>query len=409
MSFNGLKLKLQKIRRKYEPYFWFYYRMLRNKLNQAWRVFLSWPPKKRASVLAIVFGSVILLFILINAITTYLENEALLKAESAPIPVITAQVSNVVAPQTIEAVGNMQAILSVPVSFDVDGVVKQISVKDGQQVKKGQLIASLDARSDTAQLQSYQANLALQKATYQRMRSIENTGAISQQMLDGQKALWLQAGAQVSQQQLVIEQKKFYAPFNGVLSNFTVSSGSYLAKGTAIATLVQEAPLVVQYNLPVSDRPQIEIGQPVVVNSPAYPNQSFTGVLSYISPVASSTSGTMTLQATIQNTDFLLLPGMFVSISQMVNANRLLPMVPDVAVMSDIVGQYVFKVNGTRVQKVYVTVGQNIGNLVPVNSGLAVGDTVVIAGQQKLGDGNTIINLDNPKLTAQILADGSDS
>lgn len=303
----------------------------------------------------------------------------------------------------------MQAILSVPVSFDVDGVVGQILVKDGQQVKKGKLIATLDYRADLAQLQSYQANLALQKATYQRMKSIESTGAISQQMLDSQKALWLQAIAQVNQQQLVIEQKKFSAPFDGVLSNFTVSSGSYLAKGTAIATLVQEAPLVVQYNLPVSDRPQIEIGQPVTVTSPAYPNQSFPGVLSYVAPVASNTSGTMRLQATVKNPDFLLLPGMFVSISQMVNPNRQLPMVADVAVMSDIVGQYVFKVNGDRVNKVYATVGQNIGNFVPVNSGLSVGDTVVIAGQQKLGDGDKITNLQDPKLAAQILNEAAPS
>ncbi|MBI5553358.1 MAG: biotin/lipoyl-binding protein, partial [Candidatus Diapherotrites archaeon] len=115
--------------------------------------------------------------------------------------------------QESRAASHMQAILSVPVSFNATGVISKIYVKDGEQVKKGQLIAALDSRGDMAQLQSYQANLALQKANYQRMLSIRNSGAISQQMLDSQKALWQQAVAQVNQQQLFIEQKSFYAPF----------------------------------------------------------------------------------------------------------------------------------------------------------------------------------------------------
>ena len=380
-------------------------KICRDQLKKLWKIFLSWNPKKRALVLVTILGCIVLLCIFINAVSTYVENEELLKAESAPIPVITAAVKSTTAPQSIAAVGNMQAILSVPVSFDTDGMIDRIFAKDGEQVKKGQLLASLASKADEAQLESYQANLSLQKSTYQRMKSIENTGAISQQMLDSQKALWLQAEAQVNQQKIVIKEKKFYAPFDGVLSNFTASAGSYLAKGTGIATLVQEAPLVVQYTLPISDRPVVELGQPVTVVSAAYPNQSFSGVLSYVSPVASSSSGTMTLQATVKNNDFLLLPGMFVSVTQMVNANRQLPMMPDVALMADIVGQYVFKVDDHRVHKVYVKVGESIGNLVPIESGLSVGDTIVIAGQQKLKENSPVTDLDDPKLVFQILGD----
>lgn len=411
MNLQSLKAQVQKQLDRFKPHVDKALLFLKRQSLFYWNIFIKWPPKKRAVVVGSVFGGIILLWILISSIVSYIENQELLKAQNAPIPVITAKVQNVTAPQSIDAVGNMQAILSVPVSFNATGVISKIYVKDGEQVKKGQLIAALDSRGDMAQLQSYQANLALQKANYQRMLSIRNSGAISQQMLDSQKALWQQAVAQVNQQQLFIEQKSFYAPFDGVLSNFSMSSGSYLAQGTAIATLVQEAPLVVQFTLPVSDRPQIELGQPVTVTSAAYPNQVFSGVLSYASPVASSTSGTMALQATIPNPDFLLLPGMFVSVSELVNPNRQLPMVPDVALMSDIVGQYVFKVEGDHVHKVYVTVGQSIGNLVPINTGLLVGDTVVIAGQQKLNDGTTVTDLDDPKLVSEVLNDtyGADS
>lgn len=374
-------------------------------LQCAYRIFISWPPKKRIFWVLIIAVLVIAGLIVSSLITNYFEDRAAIQAETAPVGVITAKAKMMTVPQSISAVGNMQAILSVPVSFDAEGVLAKVYVKDGQQIKQGQTIAALDTTGDVAQLQYYQANLALQQATYQRMLSIKDIGAVSQQMLDAQKASMQQAQAQVNQQQAVIDQKIFKAPFAGVLSNVTGDIGGYLAKGTAIATLVQEAPLYVQYNLPVSSRPLIELGQPVVVTSSAYPGQAFKGILSYVAPQANSNSGTMTLQGTIDNPDFLLLPGMFVSISQMVNPNRQLLTIPEVAVMTDIIGQYVFKVVGPEVRKIYVNVGESVGNMVPVYNGLNEGDTVVVAGQQKLNDQSPITIVNDPALVQQINSD----
>ena len=382
--------------------------LLQRRSLEAWRIFCSWPVKKRVIVAVSVLAALIVLLIVVNLIEDYAEKEALLKAENAPVPVITTSANMTTVPQSLTGVGNMQAILSVPVSFDADGVLANLYVKDGQQVKKGQLIAALDTHADMAQLQYYQANYALQEANYRRMLSIRNTGAISEQMLDGQKASVIQAQSQVNQQQAIIQQKYFYAPFDGALSNFNASIGGYLAKGTAIASLVQEAPLYVQYALPVSDRPLVELGQSVTVTTAAYPGQQFKGILSYVAPQANTDSGTMTLQATIDNPDFLLLPGMFVSVSQMVNPNRQLLTIPDVAVMSDIIGQYVFKVlPDNKVRKVYLTTGESLGNLVPVFSGLQAGNVIVIAGQQKLNDGSYITTLNDPELVRQIRADAT--
>lgn len=386
-----LALKCEKCRIKYQ-----------SMTQKIWVTFLSWPRKKRIIVTSLIVAILVVVITATNVISSYLEQQAAVKAQAAPVPVITAKANLTTAPLTLSAVGTMQAILSVPVSFDADGVLASINAKAGQQVKKDQIIATLDSTADLAQLKYYQANLVLQQASYQRMLSIKDTGAISQQMLDSQKASVVQAQAQVDQQQAILNQKTFKAPFAGVLSNITGSNGSYLAKGTAIATLVQEAPLYVQFTLPVSDRPMIELGQAVTVTSGAYVGQSFKGILSYVAPQANSDSGTMTLQATIDNPDFLLLPGMFVSVSQLVNPNRQLLTVPDVAVMTDIVGQYVFKVEGTQVRKIYVNAGESIGGLTPISSGLNPGDTVVIAGQQKLNDQSPITLLSDPSLVNQI-------
>src|SRR5262249_24099265 len=148
--------------------------------------------------------------------------------------------------------------------------------------------------------------------------------------------------------------------------------------------LVQEAPLVVQYTVPSSYRPDIELGQNVTVTSSTYPGKAFKGILNYVAPQVNPASGTITLQAMVDNRDFLLLPGMFVSVSHLLNAERKLLMILDVALMTDITGQYVFKVNGTTVQKIYVTTGVISGNYTEIVKGLAPEDIVVTAGQQKL-------------------------
>jgi RND family efflux transporter MFP subunit len=309
------------------------------------------------------------------------------------------QVALVNVPQVLTAVGYMKAMQSIDLSFQVDGNLAKIYFSNGERVKAGDLIAELDTRADQAQLTADQADLQLARSTYERILAIKDSGAISPQMLDSQKAQLLKAEAMVDQQEDVISAKKFVSPFDGVLGDFQYNVGAFLPKGTMVVQLVQEAPLMVQYSVPVFYRSELEIGQTVSVQTSAYPTQSFKGILSYISPQVNSDSGTITLQAKVGNPDFLLLPGMFVSIRHTINANRELLMVPDVALMTDIAGQYVFKVVGDHVQKVYVNVGDLSNNLSEVSGNIQAGDKVVIAGQQKLVDGSQINIIPNTQIT----------
>ncbi|MDF2690603.1 MAG: transporter [Gammaproteobacteria bacterium] len=307
-----------------------------------------------------------------------------------PVSVIVNKAAMVNVPDVLTAVGYMKAIQSIGLSFQVDGNLSKIYFANGERVKAGDTIAELDTQVDRAQLAADQADLQLAQSTYARILAIKNSGAISPQMLDSQKAQLLKAQAMVDQQEDVIAAKKFVAPFDGVLGDFQYSVGAFLPKGTVVVQLVQEAPLMVQYSVPVFYRSELEIGQSVSVQTSAYPGQIFKGILSYISPQVDANSGTITLQAKIDNPDFLLLPGMFVSIKHTINPNRELLMVPDVALMTDIAGQYVFKIVGEKVQKVYVTVGDLTNNMSEVSGNIQAGDQIVVAGQQKLVDGSRI-------------------
>lgn len=347
----------------------------------------------------IIVGAVLLLLIVAAMIGFTRYHTQSIVSESvtpAPVSVIVAQASLVNVPSVLTAVGHMKAIQSIGLSFQVDGNISKIYFSNGERVKAGDVIAELDTSVDQAQLAADQADLQLARSTYERILAIKNSGAISPQMLDSQKAQLLKAQAIVSQQEDVIAAKKFIAPFDGVLGDFQYNVGAFLPKGTSIVQLIQEAPLIVEYAVPVFYRSEVEIGQTVEVISSAYPNQIFDGILSYISPEVNPDSGTITLQAKINNPDFLLLPGMFVSIQHTLNPNRKLLMVPDVAIMTDIGGQYVFKVVGDHVQKVYVTVGDLTHNFSEVSGNIKAGDQIVIAGQQKLVDGSKIVIINMP-------------
>ena len=320
-----------------------------------------------------------------------LATSAIAATPQKPVDVYsaTAKLRNI--PKTLNAVGNMKAIKSVSLSFDAAGTLTHIYQSDGKRVKQGELIAQLDDQTDLAQLKSYQASLQLTQSTYQRMQSVVKFGAVSQQMLDAKHAEMVQAQAQVQQQKVLISKKQLKAPFSGVLGTYQFSTGAYISKGTPVVKLVQEAPLKVAYTIPASDRSELEIGQSVTVESSAYPDKKFTGIVSYISPEVNQGSGTVNVEAKVDNPDFLLLPGMFVSVIQTLQEKRALLMIPDIALMTDINGQYVYKIGKDNiVSKTYVKAGILADNRVQILSGLKANDVIVAAGQQKLSDGDHV-------------------
>ena len=307
-----------------------------------------------------------------------------------PVDVFVSHARIVNVPKVLLAVGHMQAIRSVNLSFDESGRLMTISERDGATVKKGQVIATLNSQADAALLTSLASDYTVAKSKYERLLKIQKYGGISPQVLEQAKADMISAQSKMKEQQVIVNRKTLRAPFAGALGNFKYSIGAYLTSGQALVALVQQAPLRVRYSVPAANRAQIEIGQAVDVTTEAYKNKVFHGIVSYISPKVDTNSGTVTLEARFDNKDYLLSPGMFVSARQVLKQKRALLMIPDIALMTDINGQYVYKVEGSHVKKVYVQVGVVQKGLAQITKGLQKGDTVVTAGQQRLDDGDAI-------------------
>ena len=317
--------------------------------------------------------------------------------KSLPIIVSTSEVKLEKIPKIINAYGHMDAVNQVDLSFEVSGRINKILITSGR-VKKNDIIMTLADDVDKAKLQALQATLTLDKSNNARAAALKAYGGISAAALEADQAKVLEDQANVAQQQAMIDQKNLYAPFEGVLGDMKFSVGAYVTNGQPIVSLVQEAPLKVRYSVPSHQKPDLEIGQTVKVllNNKVYP-----GLVNFISPDVDTQTGTLTIEAQINNPDYTLIPGQFVDVEQVLDPNQQLLVIPSVSLMTDLLGQYVYKVTqisavedsttpGYTAQKTYVSTGIISNNSIQITAGLKAGDEVITAGQQKVNDGDQV-------------------
>ncbi len=308
-----------------------------------------------------------------------------------PIAVNVGEVKKINVPETITAVGNIYALKQVNLSFDNSGKLKEKYFKNGDRVLKGETVAALDDQQDMATLSSLQAKLNLAKQTYSRVKLLEQSGAISKEDIDQKYADLQQAQADVDQQKTVVEHDKLQAPFTGVLGIYKFDVGAYVAAGTAVVQLTQENPLKIRFAIPADLKPKVAIGNEVELSTETYPKKIFKGVVNYISPTVDSKSGTLEIEAEVNNDDYLLSPGMFMSVSQILKDKQSILALPDMAIQTNQQGSFVYVVNpDNTVKAVQIDIGMVHSGWTQVTKGLQEGQKVVTIGGFKLTDGARI-------------------
>ena len=298
-------------------------------------------------------------------------------------------------PNKIEALGGLSAMQKVTISAETSGRVSVINFKNGQQAAKGMPIVQLDNQQAEADYQSAVTAYHLASQKYERSKTLVDE-AISKQALAVLKAAVATKQAAVQSKLADLNEKQVVAPFSGTLGAFSVQVGDYVNAGDALVTLVNSSVLRADYNIAESVLPKLKHGQLVTVTTSAYPKKKFYGTVTFISPTVSQDSRMVAVQAQINNHDDLLSPGMFVKISQQIGEIKNTILVPSAAISADIKGYFVFVVKGNKVVQTYIKTGMHSGTNTQVLKGLKVGDTIVVAGQQKLQDGSTIeVQVDN--------------
>ena len=300
----------------------------------------------------------------------------------------------------LEAVGSLRAINGVEVSPEVAGIVSAINFKQGEDVKKGMVLFELVHDNDVARLHSLQAASALARTTYARDKQQYEFKAISQQVLDIDKANLMQADAAVAEQQALVNKKFIHALFSGRVGIRQVSVGQYLNAGTPVVSLQALDPIFLDFSVPQQNISMVRHGQKVTATSDAYPGEQFTGRIIVINPEVDTTTLNVKVRAELKNPGHRLLPGMYATVDISTGKPQRYITLPQTAVTYNPYGNIVFlteqqgkddKGNPKLVVKqVFVTTGETRGDQVAVLKGIKEGDTVVTAGQVKLHNGSPV-------------------
>ena len=332
--------------------------------------------------------------------------------EAAPhadpvVPVDVAKVEKSSVPDVVAAVGSVEAINSVAIKSLVDGQLLQSFVRDGDNVKKGELLFRIDPHPAQAALA--QANAALGKdiaardlarAQVDRYKPIAAQHYISADQMQQYLTAYEAAAASVKVDQANVEAVKLTlgytdirAPIDGRAGRILVQAGNLVkANDTqALLTINQLAPIFVNFALPGQDVERVRAAQAKgalgVVATGDGIDGKIEGQLSFVDNAIDPSTNTVKLRADFANADERLWPGEFVNIALTLGNDADALAVPDAAVKAGPNGNYVFVIENDAAHQRDITVARSINGLSMVTKGLAFGETVVTDGQSRLVDG----------------------
>src|SRR6266566_1094222 len=347
-----------------------------------------------------------------------------------PVPVIAATVQQQNFPIVLTGIGNVTALNSATVRSMVTEQIVSIDFKDGQLVKKGELLAQLDPSALQAQLDQAEANLARDRAhllngkiNLNRYIPLQKQGFAPEQQVATQQAKNAQIEATLKADQAAIEYAKtqlsytkLVAPFDGVAGIRLLDVGNIIHASTsrsfpgepnALVVVNQVQPISVMVTLAAADIPKVQDALAkgsvkVIALSADGKTELDTGTLAAIDNQASTTSGTINLKAIFPNPNRRLWPGMLVNVRVVtaVQDNGLTVSLD--AVQQGPQGQYVFVVGPDhKVSMQPVSVSETLNGEALIDKGLSAGETVVVRGQYRLTPG-TVVSLANPNNPAAV-------
>ena len=301
----------------------------------------------------------------------------------------------------LRAVGSLEAAQGVTVSAELPGKVTRLAFIPGTWIEAGSLLLQQDTSSEEAQLRAAEAEAALAKVNFERLRMLVETNAVSKAAYDDGEAKHKQAMAQADTIRATIAKKTIRAPFSGRLGIRLVNLGQILKEGEPIVSLQAMDSIFINFMLPQQDLARIRPGLPVRITSDALPDRTVAGKITAINPQADSATRNVRVQATAANKDELLRPGMFATVAVVLPGKNQVLAIPATAVLPAPYGDSVFVVeeqkdektgkSGLAVRQQFVRLGERRGDFVAVASGLEDGATVVSTGVFKLRNGQSVV------------------
>lgn len=318
--------------------------------------------------------------------------------------------------ETLPTVGSISAVQGVKLTAEVAGTVDKIAFESGAVVNKGDLIVSLDVSTEEAQLRALEAQVEWAQTNLARFKSLRSENTVSQSELDQAETDLKQKQANADAVRATIAKKVIRAPFAGKLGIRQVNVGQYLEAGKLIVSLQSLAPVYGDFSLPQQELARLKTGLTVRATTDTYPGKTFTGTLTAINPDLEVSTRSVRLQATFENAEQLLRPGMFARMEVVFPEEHPVLAIPATSILSAPYGDSVYvleqstnSAGGLIVRQQFVRVGRARGDYVSVTTGLKPGDRVVTSGIFKLRNGMNVVENNELTPTSEKKPNPSDS
>jgi membrane fusion protein (multidrug efflux system) len=294
--------------------------------------------------------------------------------------------------ETVRAVGTLEANESVIVRPEIAGVVNHIGFTEGQPVRKGAVLVELDDSELRAEVEQTEAELKIAKLTYDRMKQLvgsQNT-YVSQQQIDQAVSAVATARARHTMYLTRLAKTRVRAAFAGHVGIRRISLGDYVQAGQDLVNLEDLSTLKIDFKVPETFLNRLALGQPIEVETDAYPDRIFTGEVYAVDPRIDAASRAVHLRASIANVEEQLRPGLFVNVDLMFGENPRALLIPEEAVVHQREKTFVYRIVGETARLSEVTLGTRERGLVHVVSGIGEQDRIVAVGHHKLKDGSAV-------------------
>jgi len=367
--------------------------------------------------------AIVLLVIVVGGIVGFnMFRDQAIEQFFANMPVPPTTVSTVkVEPATwtpgIDAIGTVGAARGVDLTVETTGIVKEVLFKANEKVEEGKVLVQLDDAVQRADLAAAETQAALDQQALDRALELQKRGVGSDVAVESARAAASTSASQVTKLKAVLDQKQLRAPFSGIMGIPRVEEGQYIAPGTTVATLQDLETIRTDFAVPEQQLGLLKIGQPVSFGL-TEADMPYHGSITGIEPKVDPTSRLVSVRAEVANPEGRLSPGQFLQVRVELPKEEGVIAIPQTALVTSLYGDFVFAVKPAPAKpdapapapdappsliasQIFVKPGRRSDGRVEITSGVAAGDEIVTAGQNRLANGAPVVidNSVNPPVT----------
>ncbi|CAN0397730.1 unnamed protein product [Scytosiphon promiscuus] len=330
-----------------------------------------------------------LLFLMIGFSCQNAKKDPVKKPVSVPIKVEKVKFETL--QNQINLSGTIKAFKRYELSLMVPGRVERIPVEVGDEIKKGQLLLSLEKTDYQQGVKIAEAKKAHAHDQYTRLLAMYNDSSLAESKLVEITTLKTEADANFELYSNKLNHTNLYAPSPGVINSVFAAKGEVIKEGVPVIEMVNTNQVFARVQVPESEIGVIEKGLACTIKISSLKNKSFQGVIHSIKPVADPLSKTFETRILIQNPDYVLRDGMITEVNIPLKGQEKVLLIPVSSLVRDENEQiYVFLSKNGKATRKRITTGKLLKNRIEVLDGLSEGEELVVGGQNNLIEGENV-------------------